>query len=221
LLVKTTKQGAVFVYGQWMVPAIQTMFASREYKVVASPKEADYICLSGGDDIHPQMYGEKVLKSGYVDSPCQPNATLDERDCSVYSQYLNNKVFLGICRGGQFLNVMNKGRLWQDVDNHNHGGLHNVTDLITGEFFPVNTLHHQQIIVGDGGELVAFSTASNRKRGEKAEWNRSPDDKDEQDPEVVWYEESHSLCFQPHPEFTHTLTRNYFFDVLERYCKPF
>lgn len=221
MLIKTNKQGAVFVYGMWMVPAIQQMFLGRGYSIVSAPKEADYICFAGGDDIHPQMYGEKVLSTGYIDSPCIPNESQDQRDTSIYDQFLCDKTFLGICRGSQFLNVMNGGKLWQDVDNHNHGGLHNITDKITGEYFPVNTLHHQQMIVGDGGETIAFATASNHKRGEKQEWDRKPDDKDEEDLEVVWYEASHSLCFQPHPEFTHILTRNYFFDVMERYCKPF
>lgn len=221
MLVKRKNQGVVFVTGLWMVPAIKKMFEDHEYLLTDKPKDADYICIAGGDDIHPQLYKEQPLTSGYVDSPTIPNASQDERECSLFSQWCGEKYFLGICRGSQLLNVLSGGKMWQDVDNHNHGGLHNVTDTITGEYFPVNTLHHQQMIVGSGGELLAFATASNRKRGEKSEWNRKPDDKDEQDAEVIWYESTHSLCFQPHPEFAHLHTRKYFFDVIERYAPPF
>ncbi len=221
MLVKTTKEGSVYVTGLWMVPAIQLMFLAKGYTMAPSPKEADYICIAGGDDIHPQMYKEKPLVSGYVDSPTLPNALQDEKECSLISQFTGDKIFIGICRGGQILNVVNGGSMWQDVDNHNHGGLHNITDTITGEFLPVNTLHHQQMIPAKGAELVAFSSVCNHKRGEKAEWDRKPDDKDEQDAEVIWYKASNSLCFQPHPEFSHIPTRKYFFDLMERFCKPF
>lgn len=221
MLVKTHKEGSVYVTGLWQVPAIMAMFLKEGYQLASSPKEADYICIAGGDDIHPQMYKEKPLVKGYVDSPTIPNADQDEKECSLVSQFVNDKIFLGICRGGQLLNVIGGGSMWQDIDNHNHGGLHNITDVITGEYLPVNTLHHQQMIPGKGGELVAFATVSNRKIGEKAEWKRKLDDKDEQDAEVIWYPAMNALCFQPHPEFSHQKTCQYFFELIGRYCKPF
>lgn len=118
------------------------------YEIVDVEKSADFVVLVGGTDIHPNMYGEEF-------NGAQASDRSIERD--YYEQELfqhcqdTKKPILGICRGFQFLNVMNYGKLHQHIHGHTGNyGHHPVfsedSELPEPEFY-VNSFHHQQCIL--------------------------------------------------------------------------
>ena len=130
-----------------------------------SEKDADQIIetcdgflFTGGQDVAPELYGEKSCPS-VVSSP--------ERDklerLLLSKALLTDKAILGICRGLQFINVFLGGTLWQDLPSqhpseivHRQGKPYGIPThdvrlngdlrtLLGKEVIEVNTLHHQAI----------------------------------------------------------------------------
>lgn len=152
----------------------------------------DLVCFCGGEDISPTLYGEKPLQR------TKPNYNRDKTDIEAYNQW-NDVPKVGICRGGQLLNVMSGGSMWQHVDGHCPAGdSHPMIDLLfSRESIPVTSYHHQMMIKGPDGYVLA--AAQEAKNFESADPSKQKL-KHEYDPEVLWYPKTKSLCFQPHPE---------------------
>ena len=134
--------------------------------------KCDGFVLTGGVDVHPSFYnGEK----NYNNSPgsFEPERDVFEEKIYRYSQ-LNNLPVLGICRGMQLINVLEGGKLIQDLDNgnarhkkeeldkehtiiaENDSLLHQIAGSFTGN---VNSAHHQAIdpdAIGDNLVVNAY-----------------------------------------------------------------
>jgi len=190
--------------------AIERMFEDRGWEVVRFlTDEPDLVVFTGGADVSPNLYGEPNFAS-------TTNNQRDEFERLVYRDAVELGLKMaGICRGGQFLNVMNGGRMYQDVDSHAIAGTHSLIDVDTGEEVQVTSTHHQMMRpLFPDAKLVALANLG----GEKRYWDDSIKSvTDETDYEVLWYENSKSLCFQPHPEYGVKSTTDYFFQLLERY----
>lgn len=159
------------------------------------------VVFTGGEDITPRLYGERALAMTHY------NERRDAREEEFYKRFLKVPK-VGICRGGQFLNVMSGGSMWQHVDNH--GRRHEIIDLISKEAIKeVVSTHHQMMIPGPRGEVIAIASEATEFISAKHE---RP--KPEFDTEVVFYNSTNSLCFQPHPEYGIGPTRDYFFSLL-------
>jgi anthranilate synthase component 2/putative glutamine amidotransferase len=109
---------------------------------------ADGFVLSGSyDDIHPALYGEPV---GPLTA--NPDLARDRRDIALLRQALADDLpVVGVCRGGQLLNIALGGSLWQDLPTQTgttlpHGG-EDAHPIRTGEG---STL---RAIVGRGAEV--------------------------------------------------------------------
>ena len=130
-----------------------------------SEKDADQIIetcdgflFTGGQDVSPELYGEKG---------CPSVVSSSERDklerLLLAKALLTDKAILGICRGLQFINVFFGGTLWQDLPSqhpseivHRQGKPYGIPThdirlngdlrtLLGKEVIEVNTLHHQAI----------------------------------------------------------------------------
>ena len=187
------------------------MFIKLGYIVTHDVSKADLVCFTGGSDVTPSMYA------------CDKHpATWNDEWRDVKEQRLFNELrernipMVGICRGGQFLNVMSGGIMYQDVSKHTMA--HSITDLETGDVIWVSSTHHQMMKPSSKGILVASSHIG----GYREHWDGGifKRETSEQDVEVVFYEDTRSLCFQPHPEFTspeYLGMHVYFRSLLERY----
>lgn len=168
----------------------QKMFRDRGYKVIMDYEpgpEPELVCFTGGSDVSPSYYGQKDIGCYGL------NPQRDKREVAAYNAFIDYPK-VGICRGGQFLNIMSGGRMWQDVNNHS--GNHTVTDLLIYQTdLDMTSTHHQMMIAGDKGEIIAIAHRATRFL--------SPVDKENPkfDTEVVYYEHTKSLCYQPHPEY--------------------
>jgi gamma-glutamyl-gamma-aminobutyrate hydrolase PuuD len=190
------------------------MFFDAGMKGAKNIEDADIICFTGGEDVDPAMYGEEPIPETYF------NPKRDAVEAGIYADALvAKKPMIGICRGSQFLNVMNGGKLWQDVNNHACRGGHSIVDMRTGEVkHNMTSTHHQQMRPADNAEIIAVAELSTKKVSMSEVISR--DEAENDDIEVVWYPDSLSLCFQPHPEFQHGECRNYFLDLVDNYILP-
>lgn len=161
--------------------------------VVADHTEADIICFTGGADVSAELYGDRQHKYTYNDS------VRDRREAALFHYCVVESIpMVGICRGGQFLNVMSGGRMYQHVENHTHD--HWLTDKRTGEQVFVSSTHHQMMLPGDKALVLGIAD----QQGSREWYNGQIFERDQSntDIEVLYYEHTKSLCFQPHPEFT-------------------
>lgn len=187
-----------------MDPNIMGLFYDMGFRGTNDLMIADLCVFTGGEDVNPQRYNEVAI------SECgRPNEKRDAHEATTYRNCVEFKVpMVGICRGAQFLNVMNGGRLWQHVDNH--GSSHHVKCLLTDEVFTATSTHHQMMRPASNGEIigiahkvtpdVTFKTPSLTTTRMAAGITQIPSVEDV-DPEIVWYEETRSMCVQFHPEY--------------------
>lgn len=193
------------------------LFLELGFCLVKTVEEADVVCFTGGADVSPEWYGHSKMKETMVD------AARDEADLSVLLK-CDSKFKVGICRGGQFLNcVANRGWMFQHVDNHAISGTHRLIDYETGVEWNVTSTHHQMMYPAPDAEVVAGACLSENKYHSAPNGNEFHIicDPTEEDVEVVWYDETMSLCFQPHPEFPNAKeTREYFAECMARYLPP-
>jgi carbamoylphosphate synthase small subunit len=130
------------------------------------------------------------------------------------------KPMAGICRGGQFLNVMCGGKLWQHADNHATNGTHQISDIVNKFKFYGTSTHHQIMVPAKKSLLVGVAAESNLKermgKGESKPFQFFC--KKGVDPEIIFYEDQKAFCFQPHPEFpNHSKLKSQYFWYLQKY----
>ena len=126
--------------------------------------------LTGGIDVHPSFYGGK---NDYNNIPSSHQLERDRFEKKIYRySQLNKLPVLGICRGMQLINVLEGGKLIQDLDNGNarhkkeasdkehaiiteqNTLLHKVAGTLSGH---VNSAHHQAIDPGAMGENLVVN----------------------------------------------------------------
>lgn len=151
---------------------------SNDHEVIDRMSEQlDGLMLSGGNDIHPNTYGEEPYDDLFDLS------ILRDR---VEGRLLDNAIkrnipVIGICRGMQFINIHNGGTLYQDIvkdlphaldhelstkaktEEHRAHHVHIEKDsklysLVGKDILDTNTHHHQAIKkLGDGLKIAAKS----------------------------------------------------------------
>ena len=180
------------IYIEHASMAYVQMFTRLGYEVVHDHTLADIFCFTGGEDVSAIMYGDQ--QHPFTGN----NPWRDQHEAKLFQYGVeHDKRFVGICRGGQFLNVMCGGRMYQHVTGH--GGGHCVTDLATGETVYVSSTHHQMMM--PSAEAVVLATSRNGGTREWYDGDIFKKDVSDEDIEVVYYPHRRALCFQPHPEF--------------------
>lgn len=151
--------------------------------------EADLVCFGGGADVSPEFYGH-VNHASYTDT------ARDLWESELFDLCLRmGKPMLGICRGAQFLNVMNGGTMIQDVKGH--GFTHYVVSP-DGHRFRVTSTHHQMMVPGKEGSVLLLGEGDLHK-GEIVYDGERPDLPG--DVEAVYYPRTLCLGVQGHPEY--------------------
>jgi putative glutamine amidotransferase len=175
--------------------------------------DVDLILFTGGEDVNPEMYGEKVGKKTYIDK---------KRDAKEIDDYYKFKgiPMLGICRGAQLLTVMAGARLIQDVSGHQ-----TCHSIVVNNFgtYNMTSSHHQMMYPFDLREenynLIAYSEyfkSGSYLNGDNEEISVT---KDFLEPEIVYYKINKSLCIQGHPEWGHCeeSTEKLCLDLIQEY----
>ena len=112
----------------------------------------DKLILTGGQNVHPQFYGEKktIESDDY-------NLVRDEFELALLKEALRqNKPIMAICRGVQLVNVAFGGTLHQEIEGHWQGlpfgtshSIETVEGSVVAKLFgkenQVNSVHRQSI----------------------------------------------------------------------------
>lgn len=134
----------------------------------------DGILFTGGHDVSPIIYGETESDKCAKTCPAR-----DRMETVILEKCLNdNKAFLGICRGIQFVNACLGGTLYQDLPAEYTGNVehhmtppydrtvHNIevientklADIVGAGTHGVNSYHHQAVkTLADGLKVMALS----------------------------------------------------------------
>lgn len=178
------------------------MFKDRGWEIVSEIDDADLIQFTGGEDVSPSYYNE--LRHPHTG--CNP--IRDQKEADIYKWAVAAGIpMAGICRGGQFLNVMNGGKMWQHVDGHANGNLHKAFALGHIGWVDVTSTHHQMMRVNTQVEHLTLMTAKESTFRENMGGagvvvkHTDTAGKFIDDVESVYYPNTLTLCYQPHPEF--------------------
>jgi hypothetical protein len=192
---------------------IERMYREHGYKITRVLEEATIVQFTGGSDVSPAMYGE----AKHPTTGCIP--ARDEQEQSIYDRLPKSVMKVGICRGAQFLCVMNGGILWQDVDRHAISGTHDIiyntgdNQLKEGR---VTSTHHQMMRPRQGTNFKVLGWTLLSSYRDLGHEHREPTSMvDGPDNEIVWWPGTRSLGFQGHPEYGEKETEKVFFEVLE------
>jgi gamma-glutamyl-gamma-aminobutyrate hydrolase PuuD len=190
-------------------PQYRRMFEDNGFTIVDDVRDADLIQFTGGADVCPILYGETKHPKTFC------SLDRDEYERGIWADAVTaGTPMAGICRGGQFLNVMCGGSMWQHVDGHAVGD-HVATCNVTGATFTVSSTHHQMMRVSDVEEAKVLLVAREATYMEQSIDNVTKIHKPNgvMDIEAVVYPSLKCLCFQPHPEFfdsAHSCQKLYF-----------
>ena len=174
--------------------AFAEMFVRAECTLAESILKADLVVFTGGEDVNPALYGEEPHRKTFYNNERDAEEILAYETCLA----LGTPMF-GVCRGAQFLHVMNGGQLYQDVDNHN--GNHTMWDVRNKTLIEkVSSVHHQMCMPNTGGgmEVLAISAGTSNVRwfnDKEHSMGRT------QDIEAYFYRDTCCFGVQGHPEY--------------------
>lgn len=105
------------------------------FVLVDDIKNADVVIFTGGEDVDPSLYDAKPHSTTYS------NIARDKYEIEMFNKISPKQLVVGICRGSQFLCVMNGGKLVQNIKNHALFETHEIyNEKITYE---ITSTHHQ------------------------------------------------------------------------------
>ena len=123
----------------------------------------------------------------------------------------------GICGGGQLLNVLSGGAMYQDVDGHTTN--HSIMDIVSKATVMATSTHHQMMKPSDGAMLLATARQTTQQEWYPRNMKKPmiTHNKLLADVEVCYYMKSNSLCFQPHPEYGSKELKDWYFKYIDTY----
>lgn len=181
---------------------------------------ADIVLFTGGEDVDPRLYKEVPLAKTHF------NRARDDKELAIFDEALQKGIpMVGICRGGQFLNVASGGSMWQHVNGHTgtHIARVEIPPFRNGNkrrIISVTSTHHQMMRPSKDATILCTAQECSDKMSPA--YNKIGKDPKDPDIEVVFYEDTGCLCFQPHPEFGTAPADcvDFFEECLEKYIYP-
>lgn len=155
----------------------------------------DVLVFTGGEDVDPYLYDEHPHPTTYY------NVRRDAKESEIFAagQEIGAKS-AGICRGAQFLTVMNGGKLVQNIHGHACAHTHPLRTLGGEQLTHITSTHHQMMYpycLDDASyEVIAIGDTHGAMEGVPAGYSQ-PDHV----VEAVWYPTTQCLCVQGHPEY--------------------
>lgn len=168
-------------------------------------------CFTGGADICPILYGEKVHTTTSF------SVTRDLEEIKAWKHFAFEKYNLpkiGICRGMQLGNVLLGGGLIQDVDNHQGVKDHKVKLISTkgDRFAHVNSCHHQMVLPASDMRILAYADEARTMKSPNT--TRKVSAGSWADVEAIFHPYTNFLGVQWHPEWTHKGAREVFEELV-------
>jgi putative glutamine amidotransferase len=187
-------------------------------KDVKNPQDINLVLFTGGEDVHPNTYGEEVGKF----TSC--NTTRDKKEMDTFYKFKNHSLILGICRGSQLITVLSGGKLIQHVEGH--GRDHSIV-VKNSLKYNITSSHHQMLYPFDLNqkdyELIAYSEYFQSKTYLNGNNEEIDLPKNFLEPEIIYYKNTNSLCIQGHPEWSHCEKRTSLMclNLIDKYLQEF
>ena len=186
---------AVWIEGDCFRSGAIQMFALAGCVGAPSVEAADLICFLGGEDVDPDLYGEKAHASTYF------NRRRDDREMQVIDRAKELEIpMVGLCRGMQLLHVAAGGKLYQDVRGHSHGSIHLIRDVGSGSIIKSSSLHHQMCIENDNTFALAYAFHPHDTVRKYQEYGKIMETDTHNDLEAAVWMNINAIGFQGHPE---------------------
>src|SRR5665213_1237946 len=109
----------------------------------------DLVVFTGGSDVSPFLYNQTNTHS-------HSDARRDLTEIAWYHKFYSVPK-LGICRGGQFLHVMNGGEMVQDISRHAISGEHDCKFWNRDAPYQVTSTHHQMMKMRPDTPAIAYA----------------------------------------------------------------
>ena len=191
--------------------SIKGMFIHHGWAPVNDLQQADLVQFTGGADVFPGFYGEEPLNTTRFDKE------RDDYEKAVFESAIGLGLpCAGICRGAQFVHVMNGGKLWQHVLGHatgrNHVAKIDHTAFINpgqmrkeyGETMFVSSTHHQMMkydaVASRCVRVLTANVSTYKQDGKSTSFCGLPRD-GAFDVEAMYYPATNTFSYQPHPEY--------------------
>jgi gamma-glutamyl-gamma-aminobutyrate hydrolase PuuD len=181
------------------------MFTSKGWGVTQDVAKADLIQFVGGSDVTPSLYRQLPHRT------TRSNARRDRVEKELYDKWVGKKPMAGVCRGAQFLWVMDGGKLHQDVQGHK----------VQHELF--STGSHDRICMANSTHHQAMKAKASSPRWDSvlaysADNGASKVSFNPAGIEVAMLAKTRALCFQPHPEHSgYPELTDYYFKLIWNY----
>lgn len=167
----------------------------KDHELVDNLEDADIVMFTGGEDVDPSLYGCEKHETTYS------YLKRDLAEKAAFEQVKPHQLCVGICRGSQFLCVMNGGLLIQNVNHHASFGTHAIKSLGSPATYEITSTHHQMQYPFNLSEnwydvLYYAQRRSDYYEGDKIEYPPV-------EPEIVLYHRPgypKCLAIQGHPE---------------------
>lgn len=184
------------------------LFEEEGYEVV-DDGPVDLVCFTGGTDINPSIYGDRVHR--YTS---RSDTRRDKDEVELFHRCRKRGIpMVGICRGAQLLCALSGGRLYQHVDGHNE---HHMINTPAGDMV-VTSSHHQMMDVSRVKNVDILGWAE--PISSTYETGEGPQKPPRKDIEVAFFPDTMCLAHQPHPEWMDIQSpyRRFFFNTIENY----
>jgi GMP synthase-like glutamine amidotransferase len=181
-------------------------------KAVDRIEDADVVMFTGGEDVHPSLYGEPM--GAFTGSNLYRD--MIEKEAFLKAKELD-KPCIGICRGSQFMSVMAGGKLVQHQNNPKF--MHSVITSNGQELMVTSTHHQAQFpfkLPKEDYEILAWTEGI-------SEFHLDGNQKEMNPPvevEICYYRKTKSLGIQCHPEMmvgSHPETFEYLTMLVNKY----
>lgn len=176
--------------------------------IFSDPDKVICAVFTGGEDVDPSMYDTSRNHKTY----CDISRDLEEK--MYFDEAVTHGIpMVGICRGSQFLCVMNGGKLAQHVSNH-ACGQHTIRAKVgrnNEETIQVTSTHHQMQLPPKKAIVLAWAEP---KRSDFYEGADGEELHPEMEYEGVLYPVTRSLGMQWHPEYMNSNSRGFQYSVM-------
>lgn len=172
-----------------------------DHELVDIIENADIVLFTGGEDVDPSFYGCKKHRTTYS------NIDRDNYEATIFKKISNNQLVIGVCRGSQFLCVMNGGILVQNCIGHAIGHTHRIFSKYTDKVIDITSTHHQMqfpFYLKKNDYTILYTSMerlSDRYEGDKVDFDYILANGE---PEIVLYHKENNpkcLAIQGHPEY--------------------
>lgn len=170
-------------------------------ELVDNITNADIVVFTGGEDVDPSLYGAKKHLMTYS------NLVRDLYEKKMFEKVTPKQLVVGVCRGSQFLCVMNGGKLAQHVTGHGIFHTHIIWNPQTMMSYDITSTHHQMQYpynLDPKDYTVLYKAYGNMSKDYEGDDIEKAEYWDKGEPEIVLYHKNNMpkcIAIQGHPEY--------------------